>query len=490
MRAGRGPLLPNLWRWRGLAEAALARDDRAGRAAAQLAEAGWPTEHLAALDLLLYLCADDRAAVEQMLAALPADEAGRSGVRLLRATCAARGLRLAEALEDLPQIVNLARHEANEHLLAWALSGHAMAAALAGRRVESYERLSEAIDVARALGHDTLLALGLCNLGFLYGQDGRPEPYAQRSREALAIFQSLRDVQGATFCLANLGGALVELGALDEAAERLHAGRRQARANGWRKIEGICLAGLGALACSRGHPAIGVLRYEASEAVLREVGELHGICRQRLLLSERLLDLGWAQAAESHAKAARAMAAERGLTGLELAALGVLADVHAATGDFEAAYRAMKRLGAAQGAEVEARIAAAQADGARLEAERAARRRAAIEWERNEALELKNRELAAALSVQRALRDELERASRTDPLTQLANRRALDDALHRTLLQAARWERPTSLVLLDADHFKAVNDTFGHPVGDEVLVELGRRGVLRVVARHGRGGGP
>ena len=226
MRAGRGPLLPNLWRWRGLAEAALARDDRAGRAAAQLAEAGWPTEHPAALDLLLYLCADDRAAVEQMLAALPADEAGRSGVRLLRATCAARGLRLAEALEDLPQIVNLARHEANEHLLAWALSGHAMAAALAGRRVESYERLSEAIDVARALGHDTLLALGLCNLGFLYGQDGRPEPFAQRSREALAIFQSLRDVQGATFCLANLGGALVELGALDEAAERLHAGRR------------------------------------------------------------------------------------------------------------------------------------------------------------------------------------------------------------------------------------------------------------------------
>lgn len=468
----------------------MGRDGRVGRAAAQLAEAqvaeaqvaevGWPSEHPAALDLLVYLCTDERPQIEAMLAALPEEEASRPGARLLRGTCAARGLRLSEALEELPLVVDLARRTPDEQLLAWALSGQSLACALSGRRVESYALLNEAIEIARSIGHDCLLALGLCNLGFLFAQDGRPEPYARNTREAIELFRAIGDSYGETFCLANLGGALVELGALDEAAARLHEGRRRAQAAGWKKIEGICLAGLGALAFRRGHPAIGLLRYTASNRILRDFGELHGDCRQSLLLANQLLDAGWLQGALEQAKGARDTAAIHGFVGLEQAALGTLADVHAAAGDFEAAYRALRRRAAAQDAALEVRIAEAQGVGERLEAERDARRRVAWERERNEALELMNRELSAALAVQRALRDDLERASRTDPLTQLANRRALDETLRWSLFQAARRQQPTSMVLLDLDHFKAVNDNFGHPVGDEVLVELGRRLGARV----------
>jgi len=57
----------------------------------------------------------------------------------------------------------------------------------------------------------------------------------------------------------------------------------------------------------------------------------------------------------------------------------------------------------------------------------------------------------------------------TDPLTGLANRRAFDEALAREAALAGRGARPLSLVLLDVDHFKRFNDTFGHPAGDEVL---------------------
>ena len=56
-----------------------------------------------------------------------------------------------------------------------------------------------------------------------------------------------------------------------------------------------------------------------------------------------------------------------------------------------------------------------------------------------------------------------------DPLTRLPNRRALVNTLQRSLPAARDEGRPTSLLLLDSDHFKRINDTFGHQAGDEVL---------------------
>ena len=59
-----------------------------------------------------------------------------------------------------------------------------------------------------------------------------------------------------------------------------------------------------------------------------------------------------------------------------------------------------------------------------------------------------------------------------DYLTGIANRRAFFDAAELELERAKRSPRPLSLILFDADHFKAVNDRFGHPAGDEVLRHL------------------
>ncbi|HST56200.1 MAG TPA: diguanylate cyclase [Solirubrobacteraceae bacterium] len=65
-----------------------------------------------------------------------------------------------------------------------------------------------------------------------------------------------------------------------------------------------------------------------------------------------------------------------------------------------------------------------------------------------------------------------ERRAHTDSLTGLPNRRALDDTFKRMLAQASRTVAPLSVVLLDLDHFKRVNDTFGHDRGDEVLAAV------------------
>lgn len=86
---------------------------------------------------------------------------------------------------------------------------------------------------------------------------------------------------------------------------------------------------------------------------------------------------------------------------------------------------------------------------------------------------------------------ELERASITDALTGLFNRRRLEEAFAHELERSRRYDHPLSLIISDIDHFKSVNDTHGHQVGDEVLVAIAgllRCGV-RAVDTVGRWGG-
>lgn len=69
----------------------------------------------------------------------------------------------------------------------------------------------------------------------------------------------------------------------------------------------------------------------------------------------------------------------------------------------------------------------------------------------------------------------LQRLAATDALTGALNRRALESLAVRTLSEARRHRRPTSLLMIDADHFKRVNDTYGHEAGDAILVQLTER---------------
>ncbi len=90
----------------------------------------------------------------------------------------------------------------------------------------------------------------------------------------------------------------------------------------------------------------------------------------------------------------------------------------------------------------------------------------------------------------KALEAELSRAASTDPLTGLANRRAFDAALAHRIDAAVAGDRGGCVAIFDLDHFKSVNDRFGHDAGDHVLQSFARiaRGVLRetdVVARLG-----
>jgi len=87
--------------------------------------------------------------------------------------------------------------------------------------------------------------------------------------------------------------------------------------------------------------------------------------------------------------------------------------------------------------------------------------------------------------------EELKKLATTDPLTGLPNRRVLDEIIQREIERSKRYNRPLSVMVIDLDNFKMVNDTFGHSFGDEVLKTVGKvlRESCRKVDTVGRYGG-
>jgi len=96
----------------------------------------------------------------------------------------------------------------------------------------------------------------------------------------------------------------------------------------------------------------------------------------------------------------------------------------------------------------------------------------------------------ASNNIEAAYHDEIYRLTTVDGLTQVSNRRYFEDTLDRELSRCRRYHRSLSLVLVDIDHFKKINDTWGHLAGDAVLKDVATTIHSRirredVIARYG-----
>ncbi len=98
---------------------------------------------------------------------------------------------------------------------------------------------------------------------------------------------------------------------------------------------------------------------------------------------------------------------------------------------------------------------------------------------------------AREITEQKELEARLRYLSDADPLTGIANRRKSMEELDREVERSLRYDHPFSLLMIDLDHFKSINDRFGHSVGDSVLTRFAQKvkSLLRPTDTFGRWGG-
>lgn len=95
------------------------------------------------------------------------------------------------------------------------------------------------------------------------------------------------------------------------------------------------------------------------------------------------------------------------------------------------------------------------------------------------------------ISERARLMDTLEHKALNDPLTDLPNRRQFDSVMEKEVARARRFQHDLSLIMMDIDHFKKINDSYGHPSGDQVLKYIASvlKGAVREVDCAARIGG-
>ncbi len=336
-----------------------------------------------------------------------------------------------------------------------------------GDAVKAAPALLEGIDLARQLGALRQKARMLGNLGFLYGEVHGPA-YEAYTRRALEIGRQLGDGRLIAHSLCNLGSALVMQDRLDEAEACLHEGLALAEALGWAYSIALFRAGIGGLRIARGQLDLGIASYAGSIAYFGAAGDAFQVSRQLLVVGRSLLQAGRADEAQATLERCLASAGPSTVRSPAWQALQLLSEIHEARGDANTALRLLRQSEAQRGSYYDEQF------NQRLrmlelytEAERSARL-ATEERDRVAALE-------AALQEANRLRAEIEQLVRIDTLTGLFNRRHINEVAGGAIALARRHGRPLVIALLDVDHFKAINDRFGHSVGDAVLVTLAGR---------------
>lgn len=442
-----------------LRQAAVAKDAGQHRSGAEAAEralqlarnAGHQHLQASALGLLAvhrWRLGDAEAAIELSHQALPILKRRRDAAERTQLLCTLVmayhdvGLH-REALPYTVKAIDAAQQAGERSLMSWALNRAGVTYEHLGDLAEAQRFLLQALEIAREIGgaEETFSALNnLCSaLGSVRPRDETPAGEEARllrglgfATEALALAEASGNAHRQAICHGNISTVQIGLGRYDEALAHIDEEVRLAEQHGYFALTQAALCDRGLLARKRGEPAAAIVLYEQA---LSRAGDDR---TTRLTAHEGLY-----QSHKAHGDAALALVHHEALLELEREQMQQRADVQARL--------LLHRM--------ELERVRAEAERARLDAE--------VQRLRAMQLEHENRQLAVRAR-------ELGRHALEDQLTGLANRRRVDHELPAHLEQARERRGALSIAAVDLDHFKAVNDRYGHGVGDDVLREIAR----------------
>jgi two-component system cell cycle response regulator len=368
---------------------------------------------------------------------------------------------------------------------------------MAGRLQDAVNRLFECCALLRLEKRETRLAVALTNIGGALNDLGDFASAADVCSE-LATLKAVEDFPRLRVAVPMLAlSAHLSLG--DDATAFGHAAKVAAMVERQPLVpsEAQVPSGLAESFIRRGDAASARYWLSKGEELAPEAvnKRAYGL-NQRIHAALALLEGNSREAVEHGRLAVKALAGEGFLIG-HLQALETLAQCEQAAGEFEAAsntwaehVRLAKTV--ANGANQSRHyFLKAQFDFARLREERdQAEQMRGVAEAHSLQVGAMNRQLADQLAQLEILRAELAEQAIRDTLTGLYNRRHLTDAFHALNARAASQGLAVGFALIDVDHFKRVNDTWGHGVGDSVLRVVAAallRGVREedVVVRYG-----
>lgn len=374
-----------------------------------------------------------------------------------------------DALEQLEELVWDCRRQQATRIMVWAMSALGRALAQAGLLDLSAEALTRCIELCRVMDVPAVEVIALSNLGMLYGQENEAEAYEKHTREALALACAIEERFSEAHCLCNLAGALAGQRNFEEAGRHYDLAEPIAREEGFTQVLAQVYAGRASLLLEAGRLEECHREHQRAIEAFLAIEDTYGRIRADLLRAEALGRNGQVKQALALVAEAERCAQASGIEGLQKMASHIDSDLRAAHGDFEGAHAALSRyVEALRRSKVrELRDARRLAVRAREEAQEFRERH-----EQGQLLEQERRRvhrLTQDMQSLAAQRNVLEHESRTDALTGVANRRAVDDAMSRYFTDDGALQSRMALLLLDLDHFKRVNDQYGHDVGDRAL---------------------
>lgn len=441
----------------------------------QAEQAAERDEHARGIELALRAEAMAREAQDQPGLAL--------ALRLLVTLNSREGL-AEQAIAAGQAVLPTLRETADDAARADVLCNMAMAFLDLGLNQEALDHISEAVEAARACGDARLLCLAYNRVGLAKGHLGRYEEGERFLTDSLAMARELQNEEEIYRALTNLGvvasdafDAFESRGDTAAAQDAIERARRHgeealivARRSGNAYREALTLSNLGRYLGVSGRERAAFTLLDHARALALENGHraLVLACdgnRAELLVREKRHD-------EAIPLLIEALAGAQ-----ELYANSMVQDMHLqlylahkARGDLaealthHEAYHALTKEQLEQRNDAQSRLMMnrLELDQALFGAERS-RMQAELQRVRAE-------QMAAEAERLQAQARELGRYVLADPLTGLGNRRQVERELPRLLSHSARSGEPLAVAVLDLDHFKQVNDRFGHAVGDAVLM--------------------
>jgi diguanylate cyclase (GGDEF)-like protein len=371
------------------------------------------------------------------------------------------------ALNQLLEAYTLLQGQLFPDLLATASHSIGWAHSRLGNYDEALDFMNRALILLHESGNPEKEAAVLTSLGTVYSGKGLHSQAMENFQQALILQQIPEFNRGKGVTLNNLAYAQTMLGANIEAEENAKAGIRIFQNLGLHALEAKGLDTLGKAYFAGGE-------YEKAEESLEQCLVVARKTSSDYLEMEAMLNLGRVYYKQGRVERARtslhqsikiAKARQANLYLYKFHEM--LAKIYEEQGDLAQALLHYKEFHTALD------LALAEAASYRLENLRIIHR---VEKNQKEAevLWLNNRALEREIAERLRERAELEKLATTDPLTGLYNRRHLFTLGEYEFEKARQEEIPLSVILLDIDHFKLVNDNFSHATGDQVLVNVAR----------------